>query len=147
MKKWAQDLKAVQTGFNEAANILRDVNTTKGSGGELRISADEMLHNGTHIFGTCAEEVVRSLRFALENTGREAVEISQKLILTAELFEETEARNLNLIGDIVQSNSMKAGDGIAYLADAQDRTTKTFDDDASNGTYGGDQGNMAHNKK
>lgn len=28
-----------------------------------------------------------------------------------------------------------------------DRTTKTFDDDEKNGTYGADQGNMAHNEK
>ena len=147
LKKWAQDLKAIQTDFNESASILRDLNAIKGSGGELKISADEMLKNGTHIFGTCAEEVVRSLKRALENTGREAAEISRKLILTAELFEETEASNLNLIGDIVQSNCMKEGAEIAFLADAQDRTTKTFDDDKSNGTYGGDQGNMAYNKK
>ena len=33
------------------------------------------------------------------------------------------------------------------LADAQDRSTKTFDDDKNNGSYGGDQGNMAYNKK
>lgn len=33
------------------------------------------------------------------------------------------------------------------LAQDYDRTTKTFDDDERNGTYGADQGNMAHNKK
>ena len=55
LKKWAQDLKAIQTDFNESASILRDLNAIKGSGGELKISADEMLKNGTHIFGTCAE--------------------------------------------------------------------------------------------
>lgn len=26
LKKWAQDLKAIQTDFNESASILRDVN-------------------------------------------------------------------------------------------------------------------------
>lgn len=39
------------------------------------------------------------------------------------------------------------GTELASLADAQDKTTKTFDDDKSNGTYGADQGDMAHNKK
>ena len=36
---------------------------------------------------------------------------------------------------------------LSGLADAQDKTTKTFDDDKKNGTYGADQGDMANNKK
>ncbi|MBR1603402.1 MAG: hypothetical protein IJ667_08180 [Synergistaceae bacterium] len=38
-------------------------------------------------------------------------------------------------------------DKLLSSAHAVDKTTKTFDDDPSNGTYGADQGDMANNKK
>lgn len=57
------------------------------------------------------------------------------------LYEETEK---SILGS---GEREKSEIELKELADAQDKTTKTFDDDKRNGTYGADQGDMAKNKK
>ena len=49
---------------------------------------------------------------------------------------------------IAEARSCKENDEVLKnLSQDYDRTTKTFDDDKQNGSYGADQGNMAHHKK
>lgn len=49
---------------------------------------------------------------------------------------------------IAEAKSRKENDEVLKnLSQDYDRTTKTFDDDKQNGSYGADQGNMAHHKK
>ena len=66
---------------------------------------------------------------------------SEKLLQIATLYEQAES-------NIVGNGGNKSGDDKFLQSDNDyDNNTKTFDDDKSNGTYGGDQGNMAHHKK
>ena len=61
------------------------------------------------------------------------------------LYQQTETKNMGLL----QADKVKAqkSDIIQGAGNAQDKTTKTFDDDKDNGTYGADQGDMDHHKK
>lgn len=66
---------------------------------------------------------------------------SEKLLQIATLYEQAES---NIVGN---GGNKSEDDKFLQSDNDYDNNTKTFDDDKSNGTYGGDQGNMAHHKK
>lgn len=61
-------------------------------------------------------------------------------------YEKTECRATELVTDQAKDHIEQQA-ALQKLADAYDTTTKTFDDDKNNGTYGADQGDMNANKK
>lgn len=81
------------------------------------------------------------------NINSSANQIAQKLRLYEEILKKYHAFLNDAYASYEKLNSEESEIELVSLADAQDKTTKTFDDDKSNGTYGADQGDMAHNKK
>ncbi len=127
-----------------------DTAKVKGVTGEQRRLAAE-LKNLSQQIGNTGNTLAISQRQAVQNTLRqiseqvqeEAVCLSDhsgKLNQIASLYENTEIR-------IVGNKDTGEKDEIKNGSQDYDRTTTTFDDDKKNGTYGADQGDMAHNKK
>lgn len=88
------------------------------------------------------EAIVARLKEAVEQINKEQLAVSALQSGLEEIianYNNTEKR----CAAILETDSLE----LRSLADAVDKTTKTFDDDKKNGTYGADQGDMAHNKK
>lgn len=81
------------------------------------------------------------------NINSSANQIVQKLRLYEKILKKYHAFLKDAYALYEKLDSEESEIELASLADAQDKTTKTFDDDKNNGTYGADQGDMAHNKK
>ncbi len=81
------------------------------------------------------------------NINSSANQIAKKLRLYEEILKKYHAFLNDAYVLYEKLDSEESEIELASLADAQDKIAKTFDDDKGNGTYGADQGDMAHNKK
>lgn len=104
----ARELDALQDIIEGVAEIIAGVDTSKSSGGELRVQA-----SGSLVSGSTAAEVTRSLCKALRNSARNAGMIAAGARKSAEIFEETENGLCNkLSGNSTGTqNNVYDGDG------------------------------------
>ena len=72
------------------------------------------------------------------NLSAEIVKLRDAMIRCANLYEVTETR---ITGSATSKD--KSADRVEQIAGGYDKTSAVFDDDKKNGTYGGDQGDMA----
>lgn len=147
LEKWARDLLSVQSSMAEAASMLARLDLRKDAGRELRIYANTVLNNGVRIYGEDAGAILTSLENALKATGRSAGRVSKSMLHAAGLYEDTEEKIISRINMLEVAQTWQTAYELEGLSAAYDRTTTTFDDNKRNGTYGGDQGDMAHHKK
>ncbi len=81
---------------------------------------------------------LRASKSKIVNDSEKICVLTDDLSKIVDMYEQTEK--------LIMSSGNSALE-IVSLSSAYDKTTKTFDDDKKNGTYGADQGDMAHNKK
>ena len=131
----------------DAANALARIHLRRDSCSDLRLYANTTLNNGVRIYGEDAGAILSSLENALKATCRSAERVSKSVRRAADLYEDTEEKILNRINMLEVARTWQTAYELEALAGAYDKTTTTFDDNKKNGTYGADQGDMAHNKK
>jgi len=95
------------------------------------------------------EAISARLREAAEQLTREAAATRAcrtGLEQVIRRYEQTENANRERASSAEQTSTRQASDA-GKQNDAPDKSTKTFDDDPNNGTYGADQGDMKNHKK
>lgn len=133
MEQWKVDTAKVKGVTGEQRRLVA----------ELKNLSQQIENTGNAITISQRQAVQGTLRRISEQVQEEAVclsDHSEKLNQIASLYESTEKR-------IVGNKDIGGADELKNLSQDYDRTTITFDDDKKNGTYGADQGDMAHNKK
>lgn len=88
------------------------------------------------------KNIISKLEILKEQTQKEANNITSLADKLVEIVDNFEKAEKNISGKQKNTEEMLQKQTKDY-----DRTTTTFDDDESNGTYGADQGDMSHNKK
>lgn len=86
-----------------------------------------------------ANEKIRKMALKIQEYAQAVSQSAAVLETVHEMYQATENE--------IDGGAVEDACRLSALGIAQDRTTKTFDDDKKNGTYGADQGNMAYNKK
>ena len=132
MSEWVINTERIKNVVNEQRAI-----SGKYQGISERIETTENLLELSQ-----QKNIINKLEILKEQTKKEANNITSLADKLVEIVDNFEKAEKNIIGKQKNTEEMLQKQTKAY-----DRTTKTFDDDKSNGTYGADQGDMSHNKK
>lgn len=145
----ARHLTAVGNDIEAAASLLGGADLTKAGGAYLRLNGANISFQSISgsVSASNAAQAAVNYRSAAKRLSDHSRSLSSAVKQVSASFRTTEAGNNRGLNAGEKAPKNGGGDTISRRGDAYDRTTRTFDDDKSNGTYGADQGDMAHNKK